>query len=283
MQRSTWISLGLAACIIAPLIAACGGDDEFGSPTATGSTATGTAGTGGSGTGGGGQGGATNTGSGTGTATGTATGTGSGSGGAACATWLVTYDLTGSTYFIDATVDYTITVQTPYDENRNMGPGTMVLRFEDDGGAPADGPVTIVDYSLRQNFVTGITGALVTTDIMTTAGPDPCGVATGTLTAGALQWNPAVASPYCRDGQVSCAGFLCGNFGSPPENSPFVFDDDCTEPLPLSSFVFDGGVSSFTMESVTMSQDGNQSTHLAFVGTETDRQLDPATPGCACP
>jgi hypothetical protein len=275
MQPSSFAYLGIAALISAPLIAACGDDDdEFGTPTAADTTTT----TDSTGTAGGGTGG-----QGTTTSTGTGTGTGSGTGGAACATWLVTYDLTGSTYLIDAMMDYTITVQTDYDADRNMGPGTMVLRFDDDGGAPAAGPVTIVDYSLRQNFVTGITGAMVTTDIQTTAGPEPCGVATGTLTGTTLAWSPAEAAPYCRDGQVSCAGGLCGSFGSPPANAPFVFDNDCTAALPLDDFEFGSDVSSFTMAAVVMSQDGNQTTSLAFVGTETGRELDPSTPSCACP
>lgn len=277
MRIATIAHLGIALLLSAPLVAACGDDgDEPGTTTATGSTTpTGSTGSGGAGTGGEGQGATTGT--------GTATGSGTGSGGAACATWLVTYDLTGSTYEIDATMDYTITVETPYDDNHNMGPGTMVLRFQDDGGAPAEGSVTIVDYSLRQNFVTGITGALVTTDIQTTAGPDPCGVATGTLTGTTVAWSPTEASPYCRDGQVSCQGALCGNFGSPPDDDPIVFDDDCSATLPLDDFELASDLSSFTMEAVTMSQDSNQSTYLAFVGTETSRELDPATPACACP
>jgi len=250
------------------LFAACGDDDDGGPTTATGATATGTA-AGGAATGGG-------------SSTGTASVGGGGVGGSACDTWLVTYDLTGSVYQIDATISFTITVQEPYSENRNMGPGTMTLRFRDDAGTPGDGPVTIVDYSLNQNFVTGISLATVTTELMTTAGPDPCGVATGTLGGTTLTWSPTEAAPYCRDGQVSCTGAFCGSQGSPPENQPFVFDNDCTVPLPLNEFEFTDGVAAFTMAAVVMSQDGNATTTLAFVGTETSRELDPATPGCAC-
>jgi hypothetical protein len=190
--------------------------------------------------------------------------------------WLVTYDLAGSTYFIDALFDFTITVQEPYDENLNMGPGTLTLRFPDVDGQPAPWEAVMVEYSLRQNFVTGIAMAEVTTDLQTTAGPNQSGVAQGALNANILTWTPAEAAPYCRNGQVSCTGSLCGTSGSPPEGAPFVFDNDCTEPLPLNPFVFTGGISDFTMEAVTVSQDSNQTTSLSFVGTETDRQRIPA-------
>jgi len=189
--------------------------------------------------------------------------------------WLVTYDLTGSTYFIDALMDFTITVQEPYDDNLNMGPGTLTLRFQDDNGLLESGTVLLYEYSLRQNFVTGIAAAEVTTDIQTSIAAATPGSAQGTLDSGTLTWNPAEASPYCRDGQVSCTGSLCGTSGSPPEGSPFVFDNDCTEPLPLNAFVFTNGISDFTMEAVVMSQDSNQTTSLSFAGTETDRQKVP--------
>ena len=32
-----------------------------------------------------------------------------------CSTWVMTYDLTGSKFFIDALIDFTITLQDPYD------------------------------------------------------------------------------------------------------------------------------------------------------------------------
>jgi hypothetical protein len=195
---------------------------------------------------------------------------GSSDGGTYC--WLITYDLTGSTYFIDALVDFTITVQEPYDDNLNMGPGFLTLRFPDDNDKPGEGTVEMIEYNLRQNFVTGMALAEVTTDIQTSVGPShEVTDAHGTLDNGTLTWNPPEAQPYCRDGQVSCTGSLCGTSGSPPEGSPFVFDNDCTEPLPLNPFVFTNGVSNLTMEAVTMSQDSDQTTSLTFVGTETDR------------
>ena len=88
--------------------------------------------------------------------------------------------------------------------------------------------------------------------------------------------------PYCRDGQVSCSGAVCGTMGSPPANQPLIFDNDCSEPLPLNAFELTNGVAAFTMAAVVVSQDSNQTSTMSFVGTQTDLQLDPATPGCAC-
>jgi hypothetical protein len=112
----------------------------------------------------------------------------------------------------------------------------------------------------------------VTTDLQTGAGPDQSGVAQGELAAGTLTWSPAEAAPHCRDGQVSCVGSLCGSSGLPPEDDPLVFQNDCTEPLPLNPFVFTNGVSNFTMEAVVLAQDANQTVSLSFIGTETDRK-----------
>jgi hypothetical protein len=196
----------------------------------------------------------------------------------------VTYDLTGSSIHIDALADFDITVQEPYDENLNTGPGSITLRFQDDGGAPAlDGPVSIVEYTLTQNFVTGNNFATVTTEMQTWSGPEACGTANGTLAMGTATWTaPAQMDPYCRDGTVSCVGSFCGMYGAPPENMPFEFMNDCSVPLAVNDFVFTAGIDAFFMEPAIMSMDANQTVTIAFVGTKTDETEDPATPQCGC-
>lgn len=272
------------AALLFTLIAfgACGGaDDGGGAPGSTTPTTSNTGGGGGNTN----TGGATTT-SGTGGGTtstgGGSTSTGGSGGGGSCDSWLVTYDLTGSVFFIDALFDFTITCETPYDADDTMGPGTMVLRFADDNGAPAPGSASIVEYSMDQLFVTGITGIMITTDLETAAGPEVCGVAAGALSGSTLTWNPTQMDPFCQDGQVSCVGALCGTSGSPPQNQPLVFDNDCSKPHPLADFTFTNGVASFTMPAVTISQSSSQTTTMAFAGTQTDIVLDTATPGCAC-
>lgn len=271
MNKVHGIFAGLLALTVVAS-AACG-DDASTNQTTSSTSSTGSGGTSG---GGQGPGGSTSTSS---TSSSSST---SGAGGSACDTWLVTYDLTGSEFVIDAFIDFTITCQAPHNEDHNMGPGTLTLRFADDAGAPAvAGPVTIVDYHMTQNFVTGNNLASVTTALETTAA-DACGAATGELTGATLTWSPATMQPYCRDGQVSCEGVACGTMGSPPTNQPLVFDNDCSEPLPLDAFEFTNGVGAFTMAAVVTSQDSNQTTTMSLVGTQTTMELDPATPPCAC-
>ncbi len=273
------VALGLLS------LAACSGDDESNSAT-TSSSSSSTTSSGSGGNTSSGAGGNTSTGSGGNTSTGTGSGTTSGSGGAgggACNSWLVTYDLTGSVFFIDALIDFTITCKEPYSEDHNMGPGSITLRFPDDNGVPGPGAVSVVSYSLKQNFVTGISAASVTTDLNTTAGPDTCGVGSGQLSGGTIKWSPSELAPYCRDGQVSCKGVLCGTSGSPKEGQPLVFSNDCATPLPLNDFVLSQGIDKLDMTAVVVSKDSNQTTTLALKGTKTESKLDAATPSCACP
>ena len=82
---------------------------------------------------------------------------------------------------------------------------------------------------------------------------------------------------------MSCKGALCGTSGSPPEGKPFVFDNDCSVPLPLNAFALSNGIDNFDMAAVVTSKDANQTTTLAFHGTKTKSELDSATPACACP
>lgn len=198
-----------------------------------------------------------------------------------CSSWLATYDLTGSVFAIDAAFDFDITLQTPYDDPANMGPGTMTLRFPDDAGMTS-GDFTIVEYHLTQNFVTGVSGlADVTTDLQTD-GADSCGLAAASMAGTTGTWTaPAQMDPVCQNGTISCEGSFCGSNGAPDEGSPIVIDNDCG-PSPLSNFEFSSDLSSFTMTATTLSSDSNQTTTMSYVGTLTDSNQDTATPGCFC-
>jgi hypothetical protein len=204
-------------------------------------------------------------------------------GGQVCDSWVATYDLTGSEMYIESLLDFTITVAEPYTDEDKTGPATMKIRFTDDGGAPGTGAAQIIEYNFVQDFVTGGFGTFVTTDLLSYSGPEPCGTATGTLSGGTITWSPAEMVPLCQDGTVSCSGGFCGSNGAPPENDPFVFDEDCTGTMDLNDFEFTNGIDEFTMDTVVLSDDGNQVTSIMFVGTKTDESLDPATPECACP
>ena len=107
----------------------------------------------------------------------------------ACTSWIVTYDLKGSQYHIMALVSFDIDVAEPYTDDHKTGPGTMKIRFTDDGGAPGTGTAQIVDYSMVYDFVTGSGDTNVTTDMDTTSGPDACGTATGTFDGTKITWD----------------------------------------------------------------------------------------------
>ena len=135
---------------------------------------------------------------------------------------------------------------------------------------------------MTQNFVTGAMGlAEVTTDLMNTAGPAECGVARGQLEGNTLTWSPAEMVDHCQNGMVSCQGNFCGMQGSPPQNMPFVYNDDCG-PYSLNAFMMNNGVDGFTMPEVVVSMGNGQTTKMMFVGTATGTQVDPNTPMCAC-
>jgi hypothetical protein len=177
-------------------------------------------------------------------------------------------------------MNFTITLQEPYGADLNMGPGSVTLRFADNGGV-ADGSAFLTDYDLTQDFVTGINLASVHTDLQNDA-VDSCGVATGDLAGTALTWAPMSMADHCQNGQISCTGLLCGSFGAPAEDTPEVITDDCGD-HPLETFNFSPDLSSFTMEAVVLSQDENATAALNYVGTLVSSDLDPNTPACLCP
>ena len=198
-----------------------------------------------------------------------------------CSTWINTYDLTGSKFFIDALIDFEVTLQEPYNGDLNMGPGTMTLRFADSGGAAADGAAFIVDYSLSQDFITGNGLAEVHTVLENIATAD-CGISTGTLAGTALTFAPETMANHCQNGQISCTGAFCGSAGSPPEDQPEIITDDCGD-QPIAGFTFSDDLSSFTMPATILSQDNNATAAMSYVGTLTNSTLDANTPACLCP
>jgi hypothetical protein len=198
-----------------------------------------------------------------------------------CNTWIATYDLTGRRFFIDALMDFTITLQEPYGADANMGPGTITIRIADDGGAMAPGPAWIIDYALTQDFVTGNAVASVHTDLDNLA-VNECGVASGTLDGTTLSWAPEAMVDHCQNGQISCVGAFCGTAGSPPEGQPEVIVDDCGD-QPVKAFDFSADLSTFTMDAMVISQDNNATAALAYVGTLVSSELDSNTPACLCP
>lgn len=184
-------------------------------------------------------------------------------------TWLATYDLTGSRFYIEAQVDFTITVQEPYGEDHNTGPGWLVLEYASGpDGLPADGPVALVDYELTWDFVTGMNGlATVHTAVHNEASTSPEGELVGTLAASTLSWaDPALE--VCQDGLISCSGMFCGMSGSPQSNSPATVAT--CEPWALNDFVVSPDRVNIDMAPAQVSADADSETSMGFHGTLVD-------------
>jgi hypothetical protein len=182
-----------------------------------------------------------------------------------CETWFVTYDLMPAQFDIRG---------TPFgagDSTEDVGPGTLRLRFDDDGGDLAEGPAALVELDLALNFDV----MDVFTDIDVTAGPNECGVADGTYDGETIQWTTPVRG-YHAMGTVTCMAseIVCGFANLPVgEASP----RDRTSDQPFMPFIFTSSTSTvippngFIMDYVEIPNDDAGDTFLRFTGRETDR------------
>ena len=237
-----------------------GGTDSGGTDSGgTDSGGTDSGGTGGSGTGGSGT-------AGTGTA---------GTGNTGCEAWYVTYDLAGSTFEISGT-PANAGNKKPFE----IGPGTLTLRFPNDGGEPGEsGAADMHLYDMKMDFLVESFGIKVTTDLRNTAGPADCGVAEGIM-GGKLTWSgPRGIRDVHSVGNIHCeaSGFInCGTGGLSDGDNP----QDETSDQEISDFSFSNGVSSFTSAPVATKGE-NSITTLTLMGTESARELK-AAPDCFC-
>jgi hypothetical protein len=156
------------------------------------------------------------------------------------------------------------------DSTNAIGPGAIMLRFPDSGGAPATGGVQVLEYNMPIKFMTTSSGLTVDTDVVTSAGPNGCGVAYGNLTGTNLAWDScmynalngdnanswtpddAADGPGCIANYKSVGTINCTS-SSPiaPCSSGNLQDgenkQDETWNQPLNTFVFAADLKSFTM------------------------------------
>lgn len=194
---------------------------------------------------------------------------------APCAGWQVEYVLSGSLRLTD----------TPLGQGDGVyavGPGSMVLRFDDPGAKPG-GRATLVSYAMHEGIKvaakTLFWATSVTTNSTTLATPDPCGPPEGLLTSSTLAWNlpvPGVRS----DGTLFCEGSFCGKFGAPPPGQSELHLP--ARPVLFKSLQFSADLQTFTMAStfVNKSDTPKQTAHLALAGREVRRACLPVRP---CP
>ncbi len=155
-----------------------------------------------------------------------------------------------------------------------IGPGSVVLRFEDRGGRPG-GHAWMTSYVMRERFTikskTLFWTTTVVTDTRTRGTPEACGiVAEGRLEGTTLAWSTPVRG-YRTDGTLACDGSLCGKFGAPPPGqSPFHTGPG---PVPFHTFEFAKDGSTFVMTETFVSQTEvpHQTAYVTLAGREVKR------------
>jgi hypothetical protein len=184
-----------------------------------------------------------------------------------CNTWEITYTLA-------ARVELSDTVMGAGDGVHSIGPGTLVLHFDDVGGRPGGG-AKLMKYEMTDQFtvdakVFGI-GTSVTNDTKTRTTPNVCGVsAQGTLHDRTLRWS-TLWNGIHTDGHVTCSGSMCGHMGAPPQGRSEVHTP--AHPAVFKSFLYAPDLKSFHMDySVTAkSTHPSQTSRITFNGRETRR------------
>ncbi len=192
-----------------------------------------------------------------------------------CAGWEIEYALSANLQLSD----------TPMGQGDGVypiGPGRVVLRFEDREGKPA-GAVAMASYDMREHFTVTSKALLwtttVVTDTQTRATPDPCGIAArGALSRTTLSWSTPVTG-YRTDGTLTCEGMLCGKFGAPPPGRSELHIGP--GPVRFRAFELSKDLSTFTMQSTYVAKTDmpRQTAHVALAGREVRRSCVPP-PSC---
>ncbi len=183
-----------------------------------------------------------------------------------CAGWDVEYALAGNLELSDTTMGQGDGVYP-------VGPGTLVVRFDDREGQPG-GAARMVSYEIHQNITvtakalfwkTSVTNSAVTHGVL-----ESCGATEGTLRGPLLEWTTPVRS-FRTDGTITCEGSFCGAFGAPPPGqSPLHVGPN---PVDFKPFQFSADRTTFTMAStfVGRTESPKATAHLALSGREVRR------------
>lgn len=187
----------------------------------------------------------------------------SGASGCSIPSWDITYEITGKFMITGTTLGLG-------DASNAIGPGTLTLRFPDSGGAPATGGIDLLEYNMPIKFSTETSGIKVDTDVLASAGPNGCGVASGKLTGTSLAWDscmynatngdnanswtpddaadgPGCIANYKSVGTVTCtdnsalASCMQGNLMDGENKQDEMWNQ------PLNTFEFGDGFKTFTM------------------------------------
>jgi hypothetical protein len=184
-----------------------------------------------------------------------------------CPSWEVEYALSANLRLQD----------TPLGQGDGIygiGPGRILLRFEDRDGRPG-GRVVMKSFDVSERFTVASKTLLWTTTVVTDARaratPNACGVAAeGVLRDNRLEWTSPVAG--CRtDGTLTCEGTFCSSLGAPPRGvSELHIGPD---PVRFQPFSYAKDMNTFTMTYafVAKTDTPKQTAYMTLAGREVRR------------
>jgi hypothetical protein len=182
-------------------------------------------------------------------------------------------------YSLAASLKLTDTPMGQGDGVYPIGPGKVVLRYQNVGGRPG-GEVKMLQYRMREYLKiksrTLFWSTLVTNDSYTAGTPNACSIVAEGAFDGVrtIRWRTPV-SGYHTDGMLTCEGSLCGKFGAPPPGRmPLHIGPG---PVSFSPFVFAADGQTFTMATTHVSKTDmpKESGEVALAGREVRRACVP--------
>jgi hypothetical protein len=182
---------------------------------------------------------------------------------ASCAVTDVQYDVAANLLITDTTMG------AGNGEHR-IGPGKVVLRFDNRSG---DHAVRLLTYDLQEHFTviakSLLWAAHVSTSVEMRAGGAGT-VADGSLTGRVLHWNGQLKGVR-SDGTLACEGSMCGKFGAPPAGSTELHAGPAS--FELKPFEFSPDMKTFAMPYTVVSKSDSpkQVTLVALSGREMNR------------
>jgi len=187
--------------------------------------------------------------------------------------------VTDRTYAVAGSLEVSGTPGGRADGTFGIGPGTVVLRFQDRDEVKMLG--LQMSETITARFKQDLTSGVLTTTATSTATPDACGVvAVGRLEGDVIHWETPLRG-YRTDGLVQCWGASCDTFGIPSQGQTPLHVGPA--PQQLSDFVLSKDKKTFTMArtpSATI-ETPQQTWALSLSGTQTSygcSVVPPCTP-----
>jgi hypothetical protein len=174
-------------------------------------------------------------------------------------------------YDLAATLAITDTVMGAGDGVHHIGPGRVVVRFDDRSGVRR---ASLLSYDLHESF-TVVSSVLfwatrVKSDLQLRASPGTASVANGTMVGHDLRWDGR-ASGMRTDGTLQCEGAMCGKFGAPSSGTTEVHEGPSS--IQLEPFQFSADQKTFAMPFAVISKSDSprERTLLSIAGRQVQR------------